>query len=277
MSRMRKFLTATFLVCCAVGSTTVSASPVLKTTAPAAQASYQQKAAMLPGTAGTFTEQEASAAVLSRPAVITRPVYKRANTASASVHSMNSNSKMESKVAPLSPMHPISPITPSVKLPSIIPSMPSGTAPDTTEDAYAIRNDFGKSNLIKWSSAYGMNTPWSDNDVTDTADFKPSTIAFLDTLNTFARDAGISFVLTGGAEYGYHAHGTYSHENGYKVDISDTGAYPGTEAYRVLLMALAPFKHRLSHEWNNGHYDITIYPANYTGSYEGADHGSDDD
>lgn len=263
-------MTATFLVCCAIGSTTVSASPVLKT-APAAQTSYQQKAAMLPGVAGTFTEQEASAATVSRPAVITRATR---NPMTVSSVANSRKSQMESKVAPLSPIHPISPITPSVKLPSIIPS-PSDSG-ETATDAYAVRTDFGKSNLRKWSSVYGMDTPWSNNDVTDTADFKPSTIAFLDTLNMFARDAGIDFVLTGGAEYGYHAHGKYSHENGYKVDISDSGVYPGSEAYEVLLEALAPYKHNLSHEWNNGHYDITIYPADYTGSYAGADHSNDD-
>ena len=104
-----------------------------------------------------------------------------------------------------------------------------------------------------------------------TKHFKTSTVALLDTLNTLAQSAGVSFVLTGGAEYGYHARGTYSHENGYKVDISDSGVYAGTTAYRILLEALTPFKHHLSHEWNNNHYDITIYPADYTGSYSGAD------
>ena len=150
MSRMRKFLTATFLVCCAVGSTTVSASPVLKTTAPAAasQASYQQKAAMLPGVSGTFTEQEASAATVSRPAVITRSTRNPMTTAPRSM-----NPKMESKVARIGSLTPTSPITPSTSLPSIIPSQPSTGS--SVSDAYAIRDDFGKSNLRKWSSAEG--------------------------------------------------------------------------------------------------------------------------
>lgn len=92
-------------------------------------------------------------------------------------------------------------------------------------DAYAYRRDFGKSNLRKWSSTEGMDTPWDSNWTTDTAHFQSSTIAFLDRLNTEARQAGISFVITGGAESGYHASGIYSHENGYKVDISDDGIY----------------------------------------------------
>lgn len=181
------------------------------------------------------------------------------------------NAEVETKISPLSPVTPTSPITPAIDLPSIIPSQPAPGS-SSTADAYAVRTDFGKSNLHKWSSVYGMDTPWDANDVTDTEHFKSSTVAFLDTLNTLAQSAGVSFVLTGGAEYGYHAHGTYSHENGYKVDISDSGIYAGTTAYRILLEALTPFKHHLSHEWNNNHYDITIYPADYTGSYSGADH-----
>ena len=183
--------------------------------------------------------------------------------------SYSKNAEVEAKISPLSPVTPTSPITPAIDLPSIIPSQPAPGS-SSTADAYAIRTDFGKSNLHKWSSVYGMDTPWDANDVTDTEHFKSSTVAFLDTLNTLAQSAGVSFVLTGGAEYGYHAHGTYSHENGYKVDISDSGVYVGTTAYRILLEALTPFKHHLSHEWNNNHYDITIYPADYTGSYSGA-------
>ena len=88
---------------------------------------------------------------------------------------------------------------------------------------------------------------------------------FLDRLNTEARQAGISFVITGGAESGYHASGIYSHENGYKVDISDDGIYQGTKAYEVLINALSPYKHQITHEWDKNHYDITIYPENYKG------------
>ena len=116
-----------------------------------------------------------------------------------------------------------------------------------------------------------------ENDVTDTKNFKSSTIAFLDTRSTRHAVGRRPFVLDGRREYGYHAHGTYSHENGYKVDISDSGIYAGTTAYRVLTEALAPFKHHLSHEWSNNHYDITIYPADYTGSYSGADHDNSGD
>lgn len=125
-------------------------------------------------------------------------------------------------------------------------------------NAYAYRRDFGKSNLRKWSSTEGMDTPWDSNRTTDTVHFQSSTIAFLDRLNAEARQAGISFIITGGAEGGYHASGLYSHENGYKVDISDDGIYQGSKAYEVLLNALAPYKHQITHEWDKNHFDITI-------------------
>lgn len=132
-------------------------------------------------------------------------------------------------------------------------------------NVYAYRRDFGKSNLRKWSSTRGMNTPWSVNTTTDTIHFKSSTIAFLNHLNNKAREAGVHFVITGGAERGYHAGGIYSHANGYKVDISDMGIYRGSRAHRVLYNALAPFKHKIVHEWSSHHFDITIYPKNYRG------------
>ncbi|WP_303226408.1 hypothetical protein [uncultured Acidaminococcus sp.] len=139
--------------------------------------------------------------------------------------------------------------------------------PISTKQAYAWRRDFGKSNLRKWSSTEGMDTPWRSNSTTDTAHFKASTVAFLDHLNELARRNGVTFVITGGAERGYHASGTYSHENGYKVDISDEGAMWGSKPFKVLHMALAPFKHQITHELENAHYDITIYPYNYRGRY----------
>ena len=83
----------------------------------------------------------------------------------------------------------------------------------------------------------GWDTPWDSNHTTDTVHFQSSTIAFLDRLNMEARLAGISFIITGGAEGGYHASGLYSHENGYKVDISDDGIY---QAVRLMKSFLRP-------------------------------------
>ena len=262
---MRTILAAAIFACTAVSCTAASAAPVVKPAPVAHSAAVlpAAKAAPLPGT-GTLARHETA---MTAPAAMTKHAEQAA---------YGQSSKVETKISPLSPVTPAAPLTPATGLPSILPAQPAQPGVSAA-DPYAVRTDFGKSNLHKWSSVYGMDTPWDANDVTDTEHFKSSTVAFLDTLNTLAQSAGVSFVLTGGAEYGYHARGTYSHENGYKVDISDSGFYAGTTAYRILLEALTPFKHHLSHEWNNNHYDITIYPADYTGSYSGADHDNSGD
>lgn len=159
-------------------------------------------------------------------------------------------------------------ITPKMSVPSAKPAYPGVTrvpVPLTPSEAYAYHSDFGKSNLRKWSSTEGMDTPWDSNRTTDTKHLQSSTMAFLDTLNTAARAAGISFTITGGAEDGYHASGRYSHANGYKVDISDDGICEGGRAYSVLVNALSPYKHQITHEWSRNHFDITIYPEDYDG------------
>lgn len=138
-----------------------------------------------------------------------------------------------------------------------------------SSEAYKPRRDFGKTNLKKWSSAEGMNTPWSHNRVTDTVHFKPTTMAFLDTLNRNARKQNVTYIITGGCEKGYHASGTYSHGNGYKVDISTNGVGWGSRAFKVLKQTLSLYKHQFRPEPENGHYDITIYPKEYRGSYSG--------
>ena len=148
--------------------------------------------------------------------------------------------------------------------PSTIPDMATFPIPSQSS-AYAYHTDFGKSNLRKWSSTEGMDTPWNSNRTTDTVHLQSSTMAFLDTLNSAARAAGISFVITGGAEYGYHASGRYSHANGYKVDISDDGIVEGGRAYAVLQNALSAYKHQITHEWDRNHFYITIYPEDYEG------------
>ena len=159
-------------------------------------------------------------------------------------------------------------MTPHTMLPSASPFRPGAARvqpPQTASQAYAFHRDFGKTNLHKWSSTEGMDTPWEDNDTTDTVHLQSATMAFLDTLNAAAQAAGISFTITGGAEDGYHASGRYSHANGYKVDISDDGICEGGRAYAVLMNALAPYKHQITHEWNLNHFDITIFPQDYAG------------
>ena len=146
--------------------------------------------------------------------------------------------------------------------PSHLPDMSSLRIPPQAW-ASAFHKDLGKTNRRKWSSTEGMDTPWDSNRTTDTVHLQSSTKAFLDTLNTAAQAAGVTFVITGGAENGYHASGRYSHANGYKVDISDAGICEGGRAYAVLTNALSAYKHQITHEWNLNHFDITIYPEDY--------------
>lgn len=119
--------------------------------------------------------------------------------------------------------------------------------------------DFNRSNLRKWSSTQGMDTPWDNNSMTDTSNFQPTTARFLDAVNTAARERGVTFVITGGAEgCGLHSDGTYSHANGYKVDISDDIS---TEQESILQSIVDEFPgSKMVHEADKGHYDIFIAP-----------------
>lgn len=136
-----------------------------------------------------------------------------------------------------------------------IPSGDSGESGASGERG----GDFGKSNLRKWSSAHG-DTDWDDDSGgssgTDTNHFQEYMVAFLDALNAAAREAGITFTITGGSEPG-HASGTYSHGNGYKVDISDEIS---AQAEQILYKVASQFDADVSHEISKGHYDITIKP-----------------
>ena len=51
--------------------------------------------------------------------------------------------------------------------PQTLPDMSAFRIPPQSS-AYAFHNDFGKSNLRKWSSTEGMDTPWNSNRTTDT-------------------------------------------------------------------------------------------------------------
>ena len=137
--------------------------------------------------------------------------------------------------------------------------IPSSDSDSSGGDSGERSGDFGKSNLRKWSSAHG-DTDWDDDSGgssgTDTNHFQPRTAGFLDTLNAAAKAAGITFTITGGAEPG-HASGTYSHGNGYKVDISDEIS---AQAEQILYQVASQYDADVAHEISKGHYDITIKP-----------------
>lgn len=124
--------------------------------------------------------------------------------------------------------------------------------------------DFDKAGFRKWSSTEGMDTSWNSNAVTDTAHFQPITNDFLTDLGQEAVSRGIQYLITGGAEQGYHADGTYSHGNGYKVDISDAGIPEGSSAWQLLQEKVNEHNGKMVHEADNNHYDIAIYPEGYT-------------
>ena len=68
---------------------------------------------------------------------------------------------------------------------------------------------------ITWSSS-GNCSDWNNSTCTSFTNINDSTVYGVRTLK---RASGCSINITGGTEVG-HASGTYSHRNGYKVDIS---------------------------------------------------------
>ena len=201
-----------------------------------------------------FSASTAFAAVPS--SAVTREASRTAAVPSASTRALPAGAAtLPSQTKALPSMQRPGTIAAADVAPSNLPDMSSFRIPSQAS-AYAFHNDFGKSNLRKWSSTEGMDTPWDSNRTTDTVHLQSSTKAFLDTLNTAAQAAGVTFVITGGAENGYHA-------SGYKVDISDAGICEGGRAYAVLTNALSAYKHQITHEWNLNHFDITIYPEDY--------------
>ncbi len=80
--------------------------------------------------------------------------------------------------------------------------------------------DVARANL--WEDSGGHITTWeSSPGATNIRNIRPTTRQGL--LN-FQEEFGGNVIVTGGAEADPHASGTYSHANGYKVDIDDTPA-----------------------------------------------------
>ncbi|MEV4756512.1 hypothetical protein AB0J86_15560 [Micromonospora sp. NPDC049559] len=87
--------------------------------------------------------------------------------------------------------------------------------------AFAITHASATSQLaaagISWTSSGGC----SDRNVPTCTSFEGIRQATIDGIITFKRASGCAVTITAGTETG-HAGGTYSHWNGYKVDISKT-------------------------------------------------------
>lgn len=127
-------------------------------------------------------------------------------------------------------------------------------AEDTNARGTIDASTLGLQHFRKWSSAEGMDTPWDSNDTTDTAHFKQGVATLLQNLDK----TGYDYVITGGAEHNYHATGAHSHENGYKVDISDQLDDKAVNALYEQVQALGG---TINHETSLGHYDIMIPPT----------------
>jgi hypothetical protein len=114
---------------------------------------------------------------------------------------------------------------------------------------------------ITWSST-GNCSDWNVSTCTSFTNINDSTVYGVRTLR---RASGCSINITGGTEVG-HASGTYSHRNGYKVDISKytcVGNYIHTYFTRIANRSDGAL------QWKSGsgniyadegsHWDITYY------------------
>lgn len=94
-----------------------------------------------------------------------------------------------------------------------------GAAVGLSSPAWAISHSSATSQLraagISWTSSGGC----SDRNVATCTSFEGIRQATIDGIITFKRASGCAVTITGGTETG-HASGTYSHWNGYKVDIA---------------------------------------------------------
>jgi hypothetical protein len=129
--------------------------------------------------------------------------------------------------------------------------------------------DFDTSKWNIWSSTEGANTTW-DSTVTDIRGWQQEVVDFMNDAGDALSKIGVKGTITGAAEKNtstkkYHNKGRYSHENGYKVDISDSNIPYGSEAYEILKTLAESHGGRLDYEADKAHYDITIYPQGVLG------------
>jgi hypothetical protein len=129
--------------------------------------------------------------------------------------------------------------------------------------------DFDTSKWNIWSSTEGANTTW-DSTVTDIRGWQQEVVDFMNDAGDALNRIGVKGTITGAAEKNtstkkYHNKGRYSHENGYKVDISDSNIPYGSEAYEILKTLAESHGGRLDYEADKAHYDITIYPQGVLG------------
>lgn len=110
-----------------------------------------------------------------------------------------------------------------------------------------LEGGFDSRYIGKWESRAGAT------DLEGVQDFVVS--AFNMAVNEYMASSGQEgkVIITGGAEKGFHESGTYSHENGYKLDISDKSI----ANLQLFLDIMSKYGFAVGDERSKGHYDLS--------------------
>lgn len=110
-----------------------------------------------------------------------------------------------------------------------------------------LEGGFDSRYIGKWESSLGATN------LEGVQDFVVS--AFNMAVNEYMAASGQEgkVIITGGAEKGYHESGTYSHENGYKLDISDKSI----ANLQLFLDIMSKYGFAVGDERSKGHYDLS--------------------
>ena len=127
-----------------------------------------------------------------------------------------------------------------------------GANPSDSDDSDSGATDDGISSTGLDANYIMANT--DDQNVTNTERMRPESLHGANLIGKWAKELGLTATLTGGAEYGVHASGEYSHENGYKGDFVINGVEGGTKAGDMLINFA--HEHGWSINWEDDHWDI---------------------
>lgn len=119
-----------------------------------------------------------------------------------------------------------------------------------------LEGGFDSRYISKWESEPGAT------DLYNVKDFVVS--AFNMAANEYMAASGQQgkLVITGGAEKGYHAQGEYSHEKGYKLDVSDKSI----ANLQLFLDIFSKYGFAIGDERNTGHFDLSAAGAGTGGT-----------
>ncbi|MEU8260361.1 hypothetical protein AB0C02_07045 [Micromonospora sp. NPDC048999] len=140
-----------------------------------------------------------------------------------------------------------------------------GTTLGLGTPAFAVSHASATSQLSAAGIGWVSSGNCSDRNTSTCTSFEGIRQATIDGIITFKRASGCAITITGGTETG-HASGTYSHWNGYKVDIAKTTCVANwiTSAYTYMgyisgwgYQYRAPSGNLYTDEGN--HWDILYY------------------